>query len=121
MDWPLFLQTLVNSISQGSIYALIAVGLALGFGVMHMANFAHGEFYMLGAYSVFWFYTQLDFPYWTSVLLAVPMVGLVGLLTERLIFRPTRGNVLAGFMATAGLALMLQVMVGQMSGRRAYA
>lgn len=116
MDWPLFLQTVVNSVSQGSIYALIAVGLALGFGVMQMANFAHGEFYMLGAYSVFWFYAQLDFPYWMSVVLAVPVVGLVGLLTERLIFKPTRGNVLAGFMATAGLALMLQVLVGQMWG-----
>jgi branched-chain amino acid transport system permease protein len=116
MDWPLFLQTLVNSISQGSIYALIAVGLALGFGVMQMANFAHGEFYMLGAYTVFWFYAQLNWPYWTSILLAVPVVGMVGLIVERLIFRPTRGNVLAGFMATAGLALMLQVLVGQMWG-----
>lgn len=116
MDWPLFVQTMANSVSQGSIYALIAVGLALGFGVMKMANFAHGEFYMLGAYSVFWFYAQLDLPYWTSIVLAVPVVGLVGLLTERLIFKPTRGNVLAGFMATAGLALMLQVLVGQMWG-----
>lgn len=116
MDWPLFLQTLVNGVSQGSIYALIAVGLALGFGVMQMANFAHGEFYMLGAYTVFWFYAQMDLPYWTSILLAVPLVGFVGLVTERLIFRPTRNNVLAGFMATAGLALMLQVLVGQMWG-----
>lgn len=116
MDLPLFLQTLVNSVSQGSIYALIAVGLALGFGVMKMANFAHGEFYMAGAYVVYYFYAQLGLPYWSSVLLAVPLVGFLGLLTERFIFSPTRGNVLAGFMATAGLAFMLQVIAGKVWG-----
>ena len=116
MELSTFIQTVANSIAQGSVYATVAIGLALGFGVMKMANFAHGEFYMLGAYTVFLLYTRLEVPSPVAVLAAFPVVALVGVLTERLIFRPTRDNVLAGFMATAGLAFILQVLVGQAWG-----
>ena len=116
MELSTFIQTVANSIAQGSVYATVAIGLALGFGVMKMANFAHGEFYMLGAYPVFLLYTRLEVPFPVAVLAAFPVVALVGVLTERLIFRPTRDNVLAGFMATAGLAFILQVLVGQAWG-----
>src|SRR3990172_11678644 len=85
-------------------------------GVMKMANFAHGEFFMVGAYVVYIFYALGGVPFWAAVLLAFPIVALFGVATERLIFRPTRGNVLAGFMATAGLAFILQVLVGQLWG-----
>jgi branched-chain amino acid transport system permease protein len=116
MELTLFVQTLANSLVQGSVYATIAVGLALGFGVMRMANFAHGEFYMLGAYVVYVLYAihGLAFPF--AVIAAFPIVAALGVLTERVIFRPTRDNVLAGFMATAGLAFILQVIVGQVWG-----
>ena len=50
MDTALLIQTIVNSVAAGSVYAVIAVGLAMAFGVMKMANFAHGEFFMAGAY-----------------------------------------------------------------------
>ena len=50
MDLPTFIQTIANSVVAGSIYAIVAVGLAMAFGVMKMANFAHGEFFMAGAY-----------------------------------------------------------------------
>jgi len=110
------IQTIANSLVQSSVYATLAIGLALGFGVMKMANFAHGEFYMLGAYVIFFLYTTWGLPYPLAVLAALPILALVGMLTERLIFRPTKGNVLAGFMATAGLAFILQVLVGQTWG-----
>ncbi len=116
MDLPTFLQTLANSIVLGSIYATVAVGLALAFGVMQMANFAHGEFFMGGAYVVYILYALGGVPFPLAVVAAFPIIALLGLLTERFIFRQTRGNVLAGFMATAGLALILQVLVGQMWG-----
>lgn len=116
MDSTLLIQTIINSISQGSIYAVIAVGLALGFGVMKMANFAHGEFYMVGAYVVYVLYALTGVPYPVASIIAFPFVGIVGILTERFIFKPTRGNVLAGFMATAGLALILQVIAGHFWG-----
>ncbi len=116
MDWPTFIQTIANSIVASSIYASIAVGLALCFGVMQMANFAHGEFFMLGAYVVFVLNAMLGLPYPFVVLLAALFVGFVGLVVEQTIFKRTRGNVLAGFMATAGLGMILQVIVGQLWG-----
>jgi branched-chain amino acid transport system permease protein len=116
MDAATFVQSIANSIVQGSIYATVAVGLALAFGVMQMANFAHGEFFMLGAYVVYVLYALGDVPFPVAVIAAFPIVALFGVATERFIFRPTRENVLAGFMATAGLALILQVLVGQTWG-----
>jgi branched-chain amino acid transport system permease protein len=116
MDWGIIVQSLANAIVLGSIYAIVAVGLALAFGVMQMANFAHGEFFMLGAYVVYVLYALGGMPFPAAVILAFPIVAAFGFATERLIFRPTRGNVLAGFMATAGLAFILQVLVGQIWG-----
>jgi branched-chain amino acid transport system permease protein len=116
MEWGTFVQSLANGIVLGSIYAMVAVGLALAFGVMQMANFAHGEFFMLGAYVVYILYALGGMPFPAAVILAFPIVALFGIATERLIFRPTRGNVLAGFMATAGVAFILQVLVGQTWG-----
>ena len=60
---------------QGSVYSTVAVGLALGFGVMKMANFAHGEFYMLGAYVVFLLYTTMGLPFPVAVLAAYFIVS----------------------------------------------
>jgi len=116
MDWGTIVQSLANAVVLGSIYAMVAVGLALAFGVMQMANFAHGEFFMLGAYVVYVLYALGGMPFPVAVIMAFPIVAAFGLATERLIFRPTRGNVLAGFMATAGAAFVLQVLVGQMWG-----
>ena len=116
MDAGTLLQTVANAVVLGSIYATVAVGLALAFGVMQMANFAHGEFFMIGAYVVYVLYALAGVPFPLAVVAAFPIGALIGLLTERFIFRPTRDNVLAGFMATAGLALILQVLVGQTWG-----
>lgn len=116
MELATFIQTIANSVVSGSIYATVAVGLALAFGVMQMANHAHGEFFMAGAYVVYVIYALGGMPFPLAVLAAIPIVGLMGLLTERIIFRPTRGNVLAGFMATAGLTFVLQTAAGRIWG-----
>jgi branched-chain amino acid transport system permease protein len=116
MNTATLIQTLANSVVASSVYALVAVGLALAFGVMRMANFAHGEFFMVGAYCVYVLYALMGLPFPLAVILAIPIVALLGLLTERFIFRPTRRNVLAGFMATAGLAFILQVAAGRIWG-----
>ena len=63
-------------------------------------------------------YALIGLPFPLAVILAIPIVALFGLVAERLIFRPTRKNIQAGFMTTAGLALILQVLAEQILGRR---
>ena len=99
-----------------SFYALIAVGLSLVFGVMHIVNFAHGEFYMIGAYTVWVLFALLHWPFFIAVGAAIVIVGLLGLVSERLIFRHAHGNVLSGFIMSVGLAFILQVAVVEIWG-----
>lgn len=116
MGFETFVQSFANALVLGSIYAMVAVGLALAFGVMQMANFSHGELFMAGAYVVYVLYSLVGLPFPVAVVLSFPLVAMIGLLFERVIFRQTRGNVLAGFMATAGAGFVLQVLVGQQWG-----
>ena len=78
MDFPTFLQTVANSVVLGSIYATVAVGLALAFGVMQMANFAHGELFMGGAYVVYVLYALGGVPFPLAVVAAFPIIALLG-------------------------------------------
>ncbi|XBS71249.1 branched-chain amino acid ABC transporter permease [Acerihabitans sp. KWT182] len=85
-----FFQQVVNGLSQGLVYALMAIGFTLIFGVLNVVNFAHGELYMLGAFAGLWV-IQTFAPPLVAVLLLVAAVGLVsGVLLERIAFRPLR-------------------------------
>ena len=86
----LFFQELLNGLVVGSIYALVALGLALVYGTMGIPNFAHGHLYMLGAYVAFFGVTIAHIGYWPAMLLAVIVLAGVGILLERLVFRPMR-------------------------------
>jgi branched-chain amino acid transport system permease protein len=77
----------VATILLGSIYALIAVGLTLIFGIMRVVNFAHGEFLMLGMYLAFWSFTLWSIDPWFMLVVAIPMFFLIGLLTYTLVMR----------------------------------
>ena len=91
------LQTILNGLMTSSFFALVAVGLSLVFGVMHIVNFAHGEFYMLGAYTVWVLFAKTGWPFFAAVGAGIVIVGLMGVLSERLVFRYAHGNVLNGF------------------------
>ena len=104
----LILQTLVNALYAASYLSLVAVGLVLIFGVMGVVNFAHGELYMAGAYAVFFLYIQQEMDFFLAVALGLVFVGLLGLLMERALFRPLRGNPLGGLIASIGFLLVLQ-------------
>ena len=78
---------MLNGLVLGSIYALVALGLALVYGTMQIPNFAHGHLYMLGAYAAFFAITVLHAPYWPAMLFAVCVLALVGVLLERIVFR----------------------------------
>jgi branched-chain amino acid transport system permease protein len=102
-------QTLLNGIVTGLIYVLIASGLTLVFGILRIVNFAHGQFYMLGAF-VFYMVLEtagLGFP--IAFVVSVLAIGLLGLATERGLFRPLERKSLIGVIGTTlGLMLALQ-------------
>lgn len=116
MDLALAWQTAVNGLVSTFSYAVMAVGLALIFGVARLANFAWGEFFMVGAYTVWFLYTMGGWPFSMAILAAMGVVGALGAITEVTIFRRLRGNIPATFMAATGLIYILQVFVGQMWG-----
>lgn len=115
----LLLQTMVNAVYAASFMALVAVGLVLIFGVMGVINFAHGEFYMLGAYVVAFAYGGQNVPFLLAVALGLLFVGALGLLAERVLFRPLRDNPLGGLIVSIGLLLVLQAAVAAGFGVRA--
>src|SRR6476620_12028452 len=102
-------QLLVSTILLGGIYALIAVGLTLIFGVMRVVNFAHGEFLMLGMYAAFWAFALLHADPYLTLVVAVPLFLAVGWGSYALIMRPivhTSHNVQV--VPTVGLSIVLQ-------------
>lgn len=105
----LIFQSIVNGIIQGGFFALFAVGLVLIFGVMGVVNFAHGELVMVGAYSIWLLHAQMSVPYMTAILIAIGLVTVIGLLMERLLFRPNRDDPLAGLICSIGVLFILQV------------
>ncbi len=112
----LFLQSIVNSFIQGGFFALWAVGLVLIFGVMGVVNFAHGELVMVGAYTIWLVHAQNNFPYLPTVVLAVTVVTIIGLLMERLLFRPKREDPLGGLICSIGVLFILQVLAHVVGG-----
>lgn len=107
MDASLWLHVLVNGLMLGMTYALIASGLTLIFGVMRIFNFAHGEFYMLGAFAAYYLFGMLGLNFFVTVLIAMLGIGLLGILIERVFFRPFRGQLLSSFIISLGLLIVM--------------
>jgi branched-chain amino acid transport system permease protein len=80
-------EQLVHGLTLGSLYAMVATGLALMFGVVRLINFAHGEFYMLGGYAFWYAYRELGLPYPVAGLAAAGAMGAFGLAYERTVIR----------------------------------
>ena len=74
------LQQLFNGLTVGSVYSLVALGLTLVFGILHIPNFAHGALYMLGGYVTLTMMTSLGLHYWVAILLSMLAVGLIAVL-----------------------------------------
>ena len=108
----LFLQQLVNGITLGSIYALIAVGYTMVYGVIQLINFAHGEIYMLGAFISFSLLTGLfgvGLPFGLAVIVAVLACALAGVLLDVVAYRPLRrAPRLATLITAIGMSIFLQ-------------
>lgn len=102
------LQQLLNGVVLGSTYSLVALGLTLVFGVLLIPNFAHGEFYMLGALFTYQL-TSIDVSFWLAVPAAIVIVIAIGILLDLLVFRPLdRDSGLTLMIAALASAIILQ-------------
>ena len=84
------LQQLVNGISLGSIYALIALGYTMIYGIIKLINFAHGDIYMVGAYIGFYAITQAHLSIVPALLISFVVSGILGMVVEKLAYKPLR-------------------------------
>ncbi|MGD0974639.1 MAG: branched-chain amino acid ABC transporter permease [Candidatus Korobacteraceae bacterium] len=109
MSSEILLQSLVSGILIGLIYALVAVGLTLIFGVMDIVNFAHGEFLMFGMYSAFWLFAlySLD-PIYTLPLTMILLFGLGALVYQLVIRRIAEAPMLSQIFTTFGLMILFR-------------
>lgn len=85
-----FLNNLINGISLGSIYAVIALGYTLVYGIAKMLNFAHGDVIMVGGYVIFTCMTTWGLNSWLSIVLAVIACTLLGIVIEKVAYKPLR-------------------------------
>ena len=109
--WPMmtFLTYLVSGISLGSVYAIIALGYTMVYGIAKMLNFAHGDVIMVGAYVSFCTTSYLHLPAWVSVVLAVAVCTALGVVIEGLAYRPLRqAGSLAVLITAIGVSYFLQ-------------
>jgi branched-chain amino acid transport system permease protein len=111
------LQILISGTSQGCIYGLIAIGFVLIYKATETVNFAQGELMMLGAFVGLGAVTFLGLPYWAALLLAVVVLALLGLATERLVLRPILGQpAFAIVMVTIGVGYVARGLITMMPG-----
>lgn len=108
----LFLQQVFNGVMLGSTYAVVALGLTLVFGILHVPNFAHGYLYMLGGYVTFTLMTLYNFNFWLAMLGSVVVLALLGMLVERIVFRPLRDQPhINSFISAIGALMFLETLV----------
>lgn len=122
-----FLQQLINGLTLGAIYGLIAIGYTMVYGIIGMINFAHGEIYMIGAFMAVISFTLFNILGGGSVLLAIFLVMVAGMFftaiwgwtVERIAYRPLRGSFrLAPLISAIGVSIFLQNLVQILQGAR---
>ncbi|MDN4075127.1 branched-chain amino acid ABC transporter permease [Fictibacillus terranigra] len=103
------IQQLVNGISLGSIYALIALGYTMVYGIVKLINFAHGDVFMVGAFVGFYSITVLHIPFVLSLILAMAVCALFGVLIERIAYKPLRNATrIAALITAIGVSLLIE-------------
>jgi branched-chain amino acid transport system permease protein len=102
------IQSIINGLCLAWIYILIAAGLSLIFGIMDILQFAHGEVYMLGAYFVYYFNVMLGLNFFLALVLSILLMGIVGIILEKFIFRSLKGDFLSTLIISLGLMILLQ-------------
>ncbi len=101
MDSSTLFQQLANALSLGSLYALIAIGYTMVYGILRLINFAHGDVFMIGSYVAFYAITAAAMPWWVAFIVAIGLTGVFGVGLERLAYRPLRDSPKISIMVSA--------------------
>jgi branched-chain amino acid transport system permease protein len=109
----LFIQQTINGLTVGSIYALIALGYSMVYGIIRLINFAHGDFIMVGGYTLVFtipLMVRIGMPSWLSVFAAIAVCSLTGVLVEKLAYSPVRrlGSKMSTLITAIAMSLFLQ-------------
>ena len=101
MTIDILLQHITNALSLGSLYALIAIGYTMVYGILRLINFAHGDIFMLGGYAAFYLITLLFMPWWVGFIVAFGITGILGIGLERVAYKPLRTSPKISIMISA--------------------
>jgi branched-chain amino acid transport system permease protein len=115
----MFLQHLTNALSLGSLYALIAIGYTMVYGILRLINFAHGDVFMLGAYFAFYLVTLVLLPWWVAFLVAIAFTAILGIGLERVAYKPLRDSPKISIMISAiGASFLIENLATVVFGGR---
>ena len=104
-----FVAQIINGLSTGGMYALVAIGYTMVYGIAKMINFAHGEFIMVGAYIAYVVSTSLGMPPYISIIVSIFGCALLGVVTEKVAYKPLRNSGSLAVLITAiGVSYLLQ-------------
>lgn len=119
MTLSLLFQHIVNALSLGSLYALIAIGYTMVYGILRLINFAHGDVFMLGAYVAFYGITLVSLPWWAALLVSIVFTALFGIGLERVAYKPLRDSPRISIMISAiGASFLLESLAVLIFGGR---
>ncbi|MDR1149808.1 MAG: branched-chain amino acid ABC transporter permease [Spirochaetaceae bacterium] len=119
MTLNLLLQNISNALSLGSLYALIAIGYTMVYGILRLINFAHGDVFMLGAYIAFYCMTIFLMPWWAGFVVAFGLTGIFGIALERAAYRPLRSSPKISIMISAiGASFLMENLATVIFGGR---
>ena len=104
-----FIAQIINGLSTGGMYALVAIGYTMVYGIAKMINFAHGEFIMVGAYIAYVVSAMFGMPPYVSVIVSIIGCALLGVVTEKVAYKPLRNSGSLAVLITAiGVSYLLQ-------------
>ena len=119
MNLGVFLQHLSNALSLGSLYALIAIGYTMVYGILRLVNFAHGDVFMLGGYIAFYAVTLFFMPWWVGFIVAFALTGIFGIALERAAYKPLRNSPKISIMISAiGASFLMENLATVIFGGR---
>ena len=104
-----FLSQLFNGLKLGSVYAMVAIGYSMVYGILRLINFAHGDIFMLGGYFAFYALTMFFMPWWAGFIVAIVLTALFGMMIEKVAYRPLRDSPRVSILISAiGVSFFLQ-------------